>query len=60
MDGPTTIQVIQRMNSKIPIIAASGLAANAHVARAASLGVRHFLPKPYTAETLLRILREVL
>jgi len=60
MDGPALIQVLQRMTPGIPIIAASGLAANAHVARVTNLGVKHFIPKPYTAETLLKTLRCVL
>jgi CheY-like chemotaxis protein len=49
MDGPATIAVLKRMNPKVRIIAASGLLANGHVAHAARLGVKHFLPKPYTA-----------
>jgi CheY-like chemotaxis protein len=60
MDGLATIQVLRRMNPKVPIIAASGLAANGHVVRAASLGVKHFLPKPFTAESLLKVLKQVL
>jgi hypothetical protein len=42
------------------IIAASGLYSNGRIAKAAGAGVKHFLPKPYTAETLLITLREVL
>jgi|GEM_PF-2189689 len=30
------------------------------VAKAAGAGVKHFLPKPYTAETLLKALHAVL
>ena len=60
MDGPTTIQVMLRLNPGARIIAASGLNANGMVAKAASAGVKHFIPKPYTAETLLKTLREVL
>ena len=60
MDGPATIQVFRKLNPKLPIIAASGLTANDYVAKFASLGVLHFLPKPYTAETLLKALRGVL
>ena len=60
MDGWATIPVLRRMNSKVPIIAASGLAANAQVAQLADLGVKHFLPKPFTAETLLKTVRQVL
>jgi len=60
MDGPTTIQVLQRMNPDVAVIAASGLAANAHIAHASRMGVKHFLPKPYTAETLLKVLKDIL
>ena len=60
MDGPATIHVLRRMNPAVRIIAASGLSAEKHVARAVSLGVNHFLPKPYTAETLLKALKDVL
>jgi PAS domain S-box-containing protein len=60
IDGPATIQVLRKMNPTLPIIAASGLSDDGQVARAMSLGVKHFLPKPYTAETLLKTLRAVL
>ncbi len=60
MNGPATIQVLRKLNPELRIIAASGLSANGHVARAASLGIKHFLPKPYTAETLLQVLKQVL
>ena len=60
MDGPTMIQVLLRMNPKVRIIAASGLNANGMVAKATHAGIKHFIPKPYTAETLLKTLREVL
>ena len=60
MDGPTTIMVLLRMKPELRIIAASGLNANGMVAKATSAGVKHFIPKPYTAETLLKTLREVL
>jgi len=60
MDGPATIEVLRRMNPAVRIIGASGLSADGPVARAVSLGVKHFLPKPYTAETLLKALKDVL
>jgi PAS domain S-box-containing protein len=60
LDGPATIQVLQRLKPNLPIIGASGLAANGNLARAASLGVKHFLQKPYGAADLLNTLRQVL
>ncbi|HEY9249229.1 MAG TPA: PAS domain S-box protein [Rariglobus sp.] len=60
MDGPATINALMRINPRVLIIAASGLNTNGRVAKAAGAGVTHFLPKPYTAETLLITLREVL
>jgi len=60
MDGAATIQVLQRINPAVKIIVASGIDSGENVAKAASAGVHDFLPKPYTAETLLKLFREVL
>jgi len=60
MDGSTTIQVLMKMNPEVCIIAASGINSNSGIAKAAGTGVRQFLPKPYTAETILRALHHVL
>jgi PAS domain S-box-containing protein len=60
MDGPATIQVLLRLKPNLPIIAASGLSADGRVTQAASLGVKHFLSKPYSADALLQVLREIL
>ena len=60
MDGPAVIRVLRKLNPKLPIIAASGLSTDAHTATATSLGVKHFLSKPYTAEALLKVLKQVL
>jgi PAS domain S-box-containing protein len=60
MDGPATIRALQRLNPQVRIIASSGLAADSKIAEAASAGVEKFLPKPYTAEKLLKALAEVL
>ena len=60
MDGPATIQVLLRLNPKLPIIAASGLSADGRVTQAASLGVKHFLSKPSSADALLQVLRQIL
>jgi len=60
MDGPAAIQVLHRMNPQVTIIGASGLSANSHVMQASRLGVKYFLPKPYTASALLQTLREAI
>jgi PAS domain S-box-containing protein len=59
MDGPATIQVLKRLNPEVRIIATSGLS-NTSKAQANALGVTDFLPKPYTAEALLRTLSKIL
>jgi len=60
MDGPATIRALRKLNPQVKIIAASGLAANEKSAEASSAGVELFLPKPYTAEKLLKALANVL
>ncbi|MGE0369416.1 MAG: PAS domain S-box protein, partial [Candidatus Dadabacteria bacterium] len=60
MDGPSTIIALKAMNPEVRIIGSSGQASNGGVAKAVGAGVNHFVPKPYTAETLLKTLRELL
>jgi PAS domain S-box-containing protein len=60
MDGPATIVALKTMNPKVRIVGSSGLNANGNVAKAVSAGVHHFVPKPYTGDTILRVLRKVL
>lgn len=60
MDGPATIVALKSLNPKVRIIGSSGLNANGHVAKAAGAGVQHFVPKPYTAETMLKVLKKIL
>ena len=60
MDGPAAIVALLSMNPKVKIIGSSGLAANGGVAKAASSGVRHFVPKPYSAEKMLRTIHDIL
>jgi CheY-like chemotaxis protein len=60
MDGFATIQALRKINPDIRIVAASGLAANGMVAKAANAGVKYFLPKPYTADAMLKVLAEIL
>lgn len=60
MDGAATIHALLNINPSIKIIAASGLGASGSIAKNTGLGVRHFLTKPYTAETLLKRIRQSL
>jgi CheY-like chemotaxis protein len=60
LDGPATIVALKSINPEIKIIGTSGLTANGDIAKAVGAGVHHFVPKPYTAETMLRVLQQVL
>lgn len=59
MDGPSTVRALQKMNPRVRVIAASGLGAADKAAEAAAVGVHTFLPKPYTAEKLLKTIDEI-
>ncbi|MDI1247265.1 MAG: response regulator [Lacunisphaera sp.] len=60
MDGPATIRVLMRINPAVKVIAASGFTSGENVTKARNAGVLHYLPKPYTAEALLKLLRVVI
>ncbi len=60
MDGPATIASLRSLNPRIKIIVSSGLATNAGFAKAANIGARQFVPKPYSAEKILRTLNDLL
>ncbi len=61
MDGPALIRVLHKLKPTLPIIGASGLAASRPISQSGTLGIiNHFLPKPYMANELLKILREIL
>ena len=60
MDGATAIQVMVRINPAVRVIAASGLEVADQIVKATSAGVRHFIAKPYSAQTLVRIVHEVI
>ncbi len=60
MDGPAMIFALKTINPTVRIIGSSGLAAEENATKADDLGVERFVPKPYTASTLLLILQELL
>lgn len=60
MDGATLIRALRRMDPDVRIVAASGIGTNGGLVRAADSGVKDFLPKPYSADTLLQVLARVL
>ena len=60
MDGLTTVRILRRIDPEVRIVCVSGLTASTHDGEAAGLGVKHFLAKPYTAEALLSVLRQLL
>lgn len=60
MDGVAMMQVLMRMDPEVRVIAASGLNANNLKVREMGPGCKHFISKPYTAETLLKTLAAVL
>jgi PAS domain S-box-containing protein len=60
MDGAATIQALLKINPDIKIIASSGFMTNDGVTRASVAKTKYFLPKPYSAEALLKIVRTIL
>ncbi len=60
MDGPATIRALRDINPAVNIIAASGLNSTGKGVKTTDIGVKHFLLKPYNAQTLLKTLRTVL
>jgi two-component system, cell cycle sensor histidine kinase and response regulator CckA len=60
MDGPAAIVALRSIDPDVVIVGSSGLDANGRVAKAVGAGVTHFIPKPYTAETLLQTIRRAL
>jgi CheY-like chemotaxis protein len=60
MDGPALIAILKTMNPDLKIIVSTGFAVDTSLDIAKKAGVRHFIHKPYTAEALLKVVREVL
>ncbi len=60
MDGPATIVALKAINVDVKIVCSSGAASAGGMAKARDAGVQYFIPKPYTAETMLKTLHEAL
>jgi PAS domain S-box-containing protein len=58
MDGSTAIRTLQQFNPQIKVIACSGASTNDSLLK--TVEVEAFLPKPFTADTLLSTLHKVL
>jgi PAS domain S-box-containing protein len=60
MDGTSLIRVLLRINPAVKIVRSSGLSSQFSGNGLPEAGVKHFLMKPYTAETLLTTMRAIL
>jgi PAS domain S-box-containing protein len=60
MGGTSLVSVLLRINPAVKIVRSSGLSSYGDENRLSEAGVKHFLTKPYTAETLLKTIRGVL
>ena len=60
MDGVVTARALRRMDPTVRLIGSSGLAEKRKLAEAEDAGLVGFLPKPYTADELLRVLAQAL
>ncbi len=60
MDGTALVRAVRRIDPHSNIIAMSGLMNSEQTAELQNLNVNAFLSKPYTAETLLKILAGIL
>jgi PAS domain S-box-containing protein len=59
MGGVDVIRVLRRINPAVKIVASSGFVGINSGNGLSDAGVRHFLSKPYSAETLLRTVWEI-
>ena len=60
MDGLTASRTLQKLIPKFKAIVTSGLASNSLMAEITEIGVKAFLPKPYTTKELLDAIHKVL
>jgi len=60
MDGPTLVKTLKLLDPALCIIGASGISTSNLVEDAKQAGITQFILKPYSAETLLCALRDLL
>jgi YesN/AraC family two-component response regulator len=60
MDGASLVLALKTMNPQVRILISSGLTTSQFVSQAREAGIHSFLPKPYTAEALLKALQKEL
>lgn len=60
MDAPASIKALRKIDPNVKVIAVSGLKDNGKLIEIIGTDVGAFLSKPYTAETLLRTLQQIL
>ena len=60
MDGAAMMRVLKKLEPNIKVIATSGIDQDAKMEELKALGMKAFVSKPYTAEKILTILRDVL
>jgi len=60
MDGPACIRALKKIDPGVKIILVSGLKDNSNLVKVENTDIAAFLTKPYTTETLLKTLKEVL
>jgi PAS domain S-box-containing protein len=60
MDGPATIAALRGINPEVKVIGSSGLDVRDSATGVVNAGLVYFMSKPYTAETVLNMLHEIL
>jgi len=60
MNGLELCRALKKLNSNVQMLISSGLQNNEKVSKFKSSGIKHFLPKPYTADQLAKAVKLIL